>query len=681
MRPSVAVPGAIAVYVLFAIFLTWPLLPHLGSAAYLDQTSPHGGDLSGSIGHLRELVDGHHNPFAPGRQHDFDAPSGLETRWALNLASFPSSGLLYILALAFGATAAYGLFTLLGYAASGLAMFLLVRHLTRDPWIALVCGWAFAFYPFVVVTGEHPEFVHGWVFVLMFWRFLRLYEQPTVRNGVWAGLASILVLSWTQYYVLLGGIAFGALTFGCLSAALARRQFLRHALAHIPSIGLALGFVAVIRWLLLRSGANSTLNVNTLRDVVHTSAKVPMYLVPPAHHVLGGLTTSYLDSHHSNGVEWTLYVGVTVLALSLCGVAAALLHRLPPDRRAFAWLAVCVVVAGFVFSLPPRVHVGGASVDLPSYLVFRASYSWRLYTRFVMVVMLGLCVLAGFGLYWLAQARASRLRPIVLVAATLLVPLDLWARPPQHLYRFETDPIYKVLSRQPPANAAEYPLRGTLLPGDYLDLYYQAAHGKPILNGYLAGPDEQRALSLTRLDAPATASGLATLGVRYVLVAPWRIGSEAPNPGRPGRGFRRIFSDAYGSLYRVTARPEGLVYEQSGFWGQEGAGADSFHWAAASPVRLGVFAACDQCSGSLSFTTASFGRPRFVVVRAGGHDVARFVVSLKPRRVVIHLRFERKTTIDLMITPGPQSIAKTIRSNDTRSVSIFVKNPRFVESG
>ena len=68
-------------------------------------------------------------------------------------------------------------------------------------------------------------------------------------------------------------------------------------------------------------------------------------------------------------------------------------------------------------------------------------------------------------------------------------------------------------------------------------------------------------------------------------------------------------------------------------------------------------------------------------MRAGGHDVARFVVSLKPRRVVIHLRFERKTTIDLMITPGPQSIAKTIRSNDTRSVSIFVKNPRFVESG
>ena len=195
------------VYALFTVFLTWPLLPHLGSAAYLDQTSPHGGDLSGSIAQLRELVDGRHNPFAPGRQHDFDAPSGLGIRWALNLASFSSNGLLYLLALAFGATVAYGVFTVLGYAASGLAMFLLVRHLTRDSWIALVCGWAFAFYPFVVVTGEHPQFVHGWVFVVMFWRFLRLYEEPSMRNGVWAGLASILALSWTQQFILIGGIA------------------------------------------------------------------------------------------------------------------------------------------------------------------------------------------------------------------------------------------------------------------------------------------------------------------------------------------------------------------------------------------------------------------------------------------------------------------------------------------
>jgi hypothetical protein len=666
--------GTFLVYALFAIILTWPLLPHLGSSAYLDQTSPHGGDLSGSIAQLRELVDGRHNPFGPGRQHDFNAPAGLQVRWALNLASLPSTVLLYVLAFVFGATAAYGLFTILGYVASGLAMFLLVRYLTRDPWIALVCGWAFAFYPFAVVTGEHPAFVHGWVFVVMFWRLIRLYEEPTPRNGIWAGLATLLVLSWTQYYVLLGGIAFGALTVGCLVAALARRQLARHAVAHLPSVGLAVGFVLVMRWLLLRSGANSTLTTNSLTDVINSAARVPMYLVPPPHHVLGGLTTSYLDRHGWNGVEWTLYVGITVLVLALCGVAAALIRRLPAQLRAAAWLAACVVVAGFVFSLPPTAHIGGSSVHLPSDFVYHASKSWRLYSRFVIVVMLGLCVLAALGLSWLS---ASRARVAVLVAATVLVPLDLWARPPHHLFRFQTDPIYKVLRAQPQANAAEYPLRSTGLPGDYLDLYHQAAHGKPILNGYFSGYDQTRALSLSRLDAPETATGLATLGVRYVLLTPWRVGIEAPDPGRPGRGYRLIDRDAYGSLYRVTARPGAVVFERNGFWGPEGQGATSFQWAGAPPVRLGIFAACDSCSGSLSFTTASFGRPRFVVARVGGRDVARFVVGLKPRRVAIQLSLRREATVELHITPAPQQISKSIGGTDTRIVSIFVKDPSF----
>jgi hypothetical protein len=365
--------------------------------------------------------------------------------------------------------------------------------------------------------------------------------------------------------------------------------------------------------------------------------------------------------------------------LALCGAAAAVFRRLSPEQRVCALLAACVVVAGFVFSLPPTAHVAGASVHLPSDLVYHASKSWRLYSRFVIVVMLGLCVLAALGLSWLTGVRGSQARVVVVVAALLLVPLDLWARPPQHLFRFRTDPIYKVLRQQPPAIAAEYPLRLTGLPGDYLDLYNQAAHGKPILNGYLSGYDETRALSLSRLDAPETATGLATLGVRYVLLTPWRIGSEALDPGRPGRGYRLIDRDSYGSLYRVTAPPGAVVFEQNGFWGPEGQGATSFQWAGGPPVRLGIFAACEMCSGSLSFTTASFGRPRFVVASVGGHDVARFVVGLKPRTVVMHVPVRHKATVELRITPGPQSIAKTLGNSDTRSVSIFIKDPKFVE--
>ena len=673
--------SALAVYALFTVFLTWPLLRHLGSSAYLVQTSQYGGDVSGGIAHLRELVEGHHNPFLPGRLHDFDAPDGLPIRWALNLATVPSTTLLYALAAVFGATAAYGLYVMLGYTASGLAMFLLARRLTGSAWIGLVIGWAFAFYPYAVVKGEHPGFVHGWVFVVMLWRFLVLIERPTALNGFWAGAASVLCFAWTQYFVLLGGVAFWTLTLATLAVGVVQRTFRRYLVALLPALGMAIGFVLVMRGLLLASNENKTLTSNSLIDIANTSAHLPMYLVPPAHHVLGDATVSYLNRHGWNAVEWTLYVGLTVLALALVGLIAAGVRRLPsPFARTVAVAAALVVVA-VVFSLPPEMDAWGRTVRMPSWLVFQASPSWRIYTRFVTVVMLGLCVLAALGLRALVQGRPARVQGVILALATVLVPLDLWDRPPHHIYRFETPAIYDVLRRQPAANAAEYPLRPLGFTGDYLDLYGQAAHGKPIVNGYFAGPDAQRASRLTFLDDPGTAGSLAGLGVRYVLLTPWRLNPNIPNPGVPGRGFRMLGHDAYGSLYRVTAAPTATVFYRDGFWGLEGKGAAAYQWAGPAPVRLGIVAPCSSCVGTLRFTAASFAHPRVVrLVASDGRRLGGAFVGTTPTVVSVPIRFSRRVVVTLEINSGPQSISGTTGTGDSRYVSINVQGPRLLLS-
>ncbi len=62
-------------------------------------------------------------------------------------------------------------------------MFLFVRRLTGHLWISLLAGWAFAFYPFAVVTAEHPAFVHGWPFVLLAWRVLEIWGSPPLGMG------------------------------------------------------------------------------------------------------------------------------------------------------------------------------------------------------------------------------------------------------------------------------------------------------------------------------------------------------------------------------------------------------------------------------------------------------------------------------------------------------------------
>jgi hypothetical protein len=651
----------------------------LGSTVYVFPKNPPGpGDLAGSIAELHQLIEGHHNPFASGRIEDFNAPDGLEIRWALNLASFPSTLLLYGLGLVFGATAAYGLFILLGYVGSGLAMFLLVRKLTGSAWIALIIGWAFAFYPFAVVKGEHPHSVHGWVFVVMAWRLLALMAAPTFRNGLWAGAASVLALAWTQYFILLGGIVYATLTTSALYVAAAAGQFRRHLVAHLPSLAMVLSFGLVTRELLFTSGQNATVPQNTLRDVVATAAHLPMYVVPPADSLLlGDVTAPYLTERGWNGVEWTLYVGVSMMLLALVGVVAAIARRLPPEAARTGLVFLPVVVAGVLFSLPPQKEIGGHLVRLPSYLVFEAATGWRLYTRFVMVVMLGLCILGALGLEALVRGRSPRSRAMLLALATVVVPLDLWDRPPVTTFRIDTPQIYSALHAQPAGIVAEYPLRPVLNVLDYLDLYFQQAHGKPVLNGYYIGPYEQRALNLTRLDDPSTAGRLATLGVRYVLLTPRRIVPGIPPPGRPIEGFKEIARDDYGSLFRVTARPVPFVYARAGLEPLEGKSGDRYQWVSAPVAQLEVNAPCASCSGVLRFTASTFARPRLLILQTeDGRNLGwAFVTKEKP--VSVPLRFRRRMVVNLVTRPGPQSIQTTTGAPDPRSIGILIKNLRF----
>jgi hypothetical protein len=674
--------GALVIYVAFTVYLTWPLVSDLGSTVYLYPKAPPGpGDLAGSIAQLRALVDGHHDPFLPGRIDAFSAPDGLEIRWALNLATFPSTLLLYLLTLCFGATAAYSLFVMLGYVASGIAMFLLIRKLTNHAWIALLIGWAFAFYPFAVVKGEHPHFIHGWVLVVMVWRLLELIDRPTVRNGVWAGLASLLALSWSQYFILLGGVCFAAVTASALTLGALRGELRRDLVAHLPSVGMVLAFGLIMRSLLNSSGDAATLPGNTLADIVATSAHLPMYLVPPAHNIVfGDATSHYLSVHGWNGVEWTLYVGATIMLLALIGIVAALTRQLPPPAARTVAIFVAVLGAAFLFSLPPQTEIAGHLVKLPSYLAFKAATGWRLYTRFVIVVMLALCVLAAFGLEALVRRSGRVTGAALLACATILVPLDLWDRPPETTFQIKTPGIYSVLRAQPPGIVAEYPLRPVLNSRDYLDLYFQHVHHKPIVNGYLAGADEQRALSLTRLDA-ATAGSLATLGVRYLLLTPQRLGPDLPDPGRPGIGFRFIGRDSYASLYRVVAKPAPFVYARSGLEPFEGPPGNRYRWASASRVELEIDAPCTRCVGTLRFIGTSLGTTRLLrVALDDGPARPVHVVRIVPTPVSIPVRFDRHVVLELMTTPGVRSVHEVTGAPDPRRLSISIKNLRFVPS-
>ncbi len=677
-RERVPLAIAAAVYVVTAIAVTWPLVLHLGSALYLSPHRPY-GDYTGTLANLQSLLDGPHIPFLPGHISQLNAPNGLSVDWGLNLVILPESSLLFVLGLLFGSVAAVSLFELIGFVASGLAMFGLTRWVTRNAWVALLSGWAFAFYPYAVANGEHPDFIHGWPLVLMLWAGLRALERPTVRRGLLAGGGAVLALAWTPYYLLLAGMAFAAEVVAALVVGWRRRQLPAHVRCFGVASAIVAGYIVLVLAIAAVDPAAGTHPSNSLNDVIAQSARpANYYLAPSWNGLLGRVTGSELVQRGWDSTEKTLYVGLSLVALALVAVAMALRRRLTPGQTRAVIVAATVGVVAALCSGPPQVRIAGHLVNMPSWYLFHLTNGFRIYTRFVIVVELALCVLAGIGLASLLARRSGRLRAIVFAGVGVIVALDLWGPIPSHFERLRVPGIYARLAKLPPGTYADYPLGPADQRPDYHDLFYQHYAGHPAVNGYPAGSVYAgRDQALADLSVPDVGSQLAALGVRYVLVERHPL-PPFVEPPPPGPGFVELASDSYAVLYRNDSAVVTPIDPSSGFSDQEGDPHASFRWIDAPTAVLRIQADCSVCNGVLTFGSSSFARPRLLTVRdaATGRVLARTTVGMSAT-ITVRLHFSRTTTISLTTAPGPQSIAQTTGSQDQRHVSVNVQAPQF----
>jgi hypothetical protein len=679
-RAHIELVLAIAFYLGFACYLTWPLVTGLAHSIY---GAP--GDPYGTMAFYRELVTHHQNLFLPGTNSQFGAPEGLAIPWPRDLASAPGGLALYLLTAFFGAIPAYGLYTLAGYTLTGAVTFLFAHRLTANTWAALIAGWAFAFYPFAAINGQgHIDFVHGWVLVLPVWRMVELMWHPTRRNGLLAGLAVALGMWWSPYFILFGGVAYVAVTAAALL--LARRDgSLRAAL--VPQLIAALIVVVLAAFLgvLSTMGATEGIGVRThsALELRFYAARALEYVVPDAQSPLfGGDTRHYVTTlmHGGSAIENTLYVGGTVILLALVALVAFVLRRLTPRIGKAVLVLWLIAVAAVITSLPPEARIFGVTIPFPSHFIAQVTSTWRVYSRFVMVVMLALAVLAAVGLDVLTRKRASWVKIGVMSLATIAIPLDLWAPQGGHVEEISTPGIYKTLARQPMGLVAEYPLAPATV-NTASDIFFQGAYNKPIINGYPEGSfQEQRALSLAVLSDPSTAPRLATLGVRYVVVdaAPPTWGW--PPAGKPGAGFRLIAHEPYADLYVVTARPKSpaLAAAGEGFGETQLTETGVVTWLRQATGTIELAGTCTSCNGVLTMTLESYAQPHEVaILDSRGHRLAHGPV-VGPTQVRIPLRFAKHTTLRLTATPGPQPISETAGSP---SVSVRVSNLEFAGVG
>jgi len=464
-----------------AVVLTFPLVLHLRSRV-LEDGSYDVYQFLWNLWWVREsLLVLHTNPF---RTTYLFYPAGVPLlfhtfSFSLGLVSLPLQAL-------FGLVAAHNLLVLAAPTATVLAVGLLAREVTGDPWASLVAGVAAALTPSAVWFLPVLYLDCGYLIALLLWVWCVLQRRRrSLDVGLAITLLAVLVFASQEYAVM----ALAVLALDTLCRLVAPRT---------SGLGVAWGRGTLAFWSLAASG------LTALAWIAHqepASPPPPLQMLVGSGYLEGLIAPPWLAPPAR--VFWAvLYLGTAPLLLAAVGLICA------PSRVRFWALATGLLA---LMALGPRLHVQYPLVDMhlpdtgfpstgppgpyalalelvPLLRFFRAPYRW------VVSAGIALVVVAATGVAGL-RARITHPRARMSLTAALLVAVigagaldarGLRAR----LVASAVPSAYDELRNDPaPAAVLELPsglVAGTFAAFSSLYMYYQTFHRKFLLEGTVA---------------------------------------------------------------------------------------------------------------------------------------------------------------------------------------------------
>lgn len=211
------------------------------------------------------------------------------------------------------------------------------------------------------------------------------------------------------------------------------------------------------------------------------------YVVPNPEHALAPVSwQAWLASLPNNYVENV--ASLSWVALLVIGVAAVTCRWRPPTYLAL------VTGIFFTMSLGPFVRVAGMNTYVPTPWTFLRYVpvigEARSPTRLAVVVALGVAVFFALALTTLTR-RYERQRRLILTIVGVLLAIELIPIP-RPLYSAEIPALYRTIAEDPrPGRVLELPfgLRdGVSSLGNFSanSQFYQTAHGKRLIGGYIS---------------------------------------------------------------------------------------------------------------------------------------------------------------------------------------------------
>jgi hypothetical protein len=439
----------------------------------------------------------------------------------------------------------YNLLLFTGIIASGVGMFVLVRHLTGHVEAALVAAAIFTLTPYRVEHVMHLELQWTVWMPLALWAVHRVFESGSIRWGLVAGTMICLQLLSSVYYGAFLAIMVAVLTLLLGVSAPVR---VRHAAG---PLAVSAVLVLLVAGLYARPYAENARAVGTRdpSEIAQFSARPASFVTAPSQNVLWGWTGGRFD-----GNELHLFPGIVPVLLACAAVGARSFRRITAVYAAMVAIAV-------------ELSLGMNGTVYP-WLLKRLwpLYGFRAPARFAILAWCALAVLAGIGFITIAGRLPVRARRFVFAGALAAATLEGLSAP----MRLTEIPgrvpdIYRFLANAEPGAILELPIADWNLAPDYM--YWSTYHWKPLVNGYSGNTPSDYAETLALMaDFPDDDSirRIDELGVRYVVIHAAYYSQSKFNRMmvrlldrrelRPSGHYRDVHGEAY--LFEVeSARP------------------------------------------------------------------------------------------------------------------------------
>ena len=487
-------------YTLLALVVTYPLVLNLNNSIY-GIRGDHLSQLWQDWWEKEQVLAGKFPVSTPLANYPFE--------FSYEGAAFPPLhlGLRLILTLLTNEVLSLNIWLLLSFPLSGLAVYLLVKHLTKNRLSGALSGLVYSFSMY--------QFSHAWEhssLVFIFWMpfyvlaLVRFNEEKSIRRAIVTALWFSLVLLDNFYYGYMIFLFTAVFFLLQVRSWISWRSVKLLVLFAFFCAVFSAPFIFPIVKGVLTGNVGGELPKNTYQrspeDLNWMSARPWFYVLPSPYHLfLGNFSRKILDWIATKPpyfltttyarIEHNLYLGWTALLLAVVAVFQIVRRKIKKLEirnskleiytKQFLLLGVLMIIC----SAPPMATVAGLKIYFPSHFLYKIFPMFRAYARFGVLVLLCVSVLAGFGLSYVFSVAARfyrarswrhkmpQLLTVVLSGAVLLEvllpPYNVDLTPPEaYLWLAEQQGDFVIM---------EYPPRS-----DHTDLLYQRVHRKKMFD-------------------------------------------------------------------------------------------------------------------------------------------------------------------------------------------------------